>query len=314
MDRRRFTQSLAGAAAGLWAGLPSRGVPAQAVLPTRRLGRDGPAVTMLGLGGHHVALAGSDRAARTLVDAALAEGIRFFDTAESYGNGRSERWLGAALASARASVFLMSKTFALRERSAESARRHLAGSLERLRTDYLDLWQLHSVRSVADVDRAFAPGGAMEFILEAKRRGTVRLVGVTGHARPDAQLRALHHWDRGMRFDVMQLPINPIDWHQQSFARQVLPELERRGIGVIAMKTSADGRLLSAGICTVAECLRYAWSLPVSVAVVGMESAAQVRENAGSARAFTPYSTAELAALRERIRPRAQLDLEWYKA
>lgn len=314
MDRRRFTQRLAGAAAGLWAGLPPRDAPARSALPTRHLGRDGPAVTILGLGGHHVALAGSEAAARALVDAALAEGIRFFDTAESYGAGRSERWLGAALAPVRQSVFLMTKTFALRERSAESARRHLEASLERLRTEYLDLWQLHSIRSVADVDRAFAPGGAMEFILDSKRRGTVRLVGVTGHARPDAQLRALHYWDRGIRFDVMQMPVNPLDWHQRSFTREVLPELERRGIGIIAMKTSADGRLLSEGICTVSECLRYAWTLPVNVAVVGMESAAQVRENATLARAFAPYAPAELTALRERIRPRAALELEWYKA
>jgi uncharacterized protein len=283
-------------------------------LPTRRLGRTDLDVPILSLGGSHLSQAPSERAARTLVETAIEEGIQFFDTAESYGDGQSERWLGAALrGGARDRVMLMSKTFAFPARTAESARRHLEGTLERLQTDRLDLWQLHSVRSVADVDRAFGPGGAMEYILEAKAQGLVRYIGVTGHVFPAAQRRALEHWDRGMRFDAMQMPLNPMDFHQQSFEREVLPELGRRGIGVIAMKTSADGRLLRERICTIAECLRYVWSLPVAVAVVGMERPDRVRENAALARAFRPMSAAELDALRERIKQRARLDLEWYK-
>ncbi|HEV8263779.1 MAG TPA: aldo/keto reductase [Gemmatimonadales bacterium] len=287
-------------------------------LPPRRLGRTDLDLPILSLGGSHLSQAPSERAARTLVETALEEGIRFFDTAESYGDGRSERWLGAALRGVgrgmRDRVMLMSKTFAFPLRSADSARRHLEGTLERLQTDRLDLWQLHSVRSVADVDRAFGPGGAMEYILEAKAQGIVRYVGVTGHVFPAAQRRALDYWDRGIRFDAMQMPLNPIDFHQQSFEREVLPELGRRGIRVIAMKTSADGRLLRERICTIAECLRYVWSLPVAVAVVGMERPELVRANAGYAREFRPMSAAELDALRERIKPRARLDLEWYKA
>ena len=283
-------------------------------LPTRRLGRTDLDVPILSLGGSHLSQAPSERAARALVETALDEGVRFFDTAESYGDGQSERWLGAALrGGARDRVMLMSKTFAFPARTAESARRHLEGTLERLQTDRLDLWQLHSVRSVADVDRAFGPGGAMEYILEAKAQGIVRYVGVTGHVLPAAQRRALEYWDRGIRFDAMQMPLNPMDFHQQSFEREVLPELGRRGIGVLAMKTSADGRLLRERICTIAECLRYVWSLPVAVAVVGMERPDRVRENAALARAFRPMSAAELDALRERIKPRARLDLEWYK-
>lgn len=313
MDRRRFTGMIAGAAAGWWAGA-LHGAPAgSSTLPMRPLGRTGQDVSILGLGGHHVAVSGSESAARRLVATALEEGITFFDTAESYGGGNSERWLGTALGRDRKRVFLMTKTFALRERSTESARRHLEGSLARLKTDYLDLWQLHSVRSVADVDRAFRPGGAMEFLLEAQRQGTVRHVGVTGHADPAANRRALDYWDRGFRFDTMQLPLNPLDWHQRSFTREVLAELERRGIGVIAMKTSADGRLLRDGLCTAAECQRYVWSLPVATAVVGMERPELVRENAARARAFAPYASGELAALRARLAPHARLDREWYK-
>jgi aryl-alcohol dehydrogenase-like predicted oxidoreductase len=129
---------------------------------------------------------------------------------------------------------------------------------------------------------------------------------------PDANLRALEWWDRGLTFDVMQLPINPLDALQHSFQERVLPELRRRGIGVLAMKTSASGALLREGLCSIDECLRYVWGLPVDVAIVGQETPAQVRQNAASARA-APLDEAARAALRARLAPRAALSLEWYK-
>jgi aryl-alcohol dehydrogenase-like predicted oxidoreductase len=312
MRRRSFATTLLSLVAGL--GIrPERSSPPPGTLPTRPLGRTGLDVTILGLGGHHVSVSGSEPNARRLVEAALEEGINFFDTAESYGGGSSEAWLGKALAGVRKSVVLMTKTYAPDERSAESARRHLEGSLSRLNTDYLDLWQLHSVRSPDDVDRAFGPGGAMEFITEARSQGTVRFIGVTGHVTPAAHRRALEYWDRGIKFDVMQMPLNPLDYHQQSFTREVLPMAVDRGIGVIAMKTSADGALLREGLATIDECQRYVWSLPVSLAVVGMERPELVRENASRAREFRAMSEADIAALRSRLEPRAQLALEWYK-
>jgi aryl-alcohol dehydrogenase-like predicted oxidoreductase len=284
-------------------------------LPERRLGRTEAKLPILGLGGWHLGDAGTERAARTVLETALAEGIRFLDNAESYHGGTSERWLGAALASSgiREQVFLMTKTFDLEHRSRDSAARHLEGSLRRLRTDYLDLWQLHSVRTDDDVDRAFRRGGAMEYIVEMQRQGVVRHIGVTGHQDPAANLRALHHWDEGIRFDTMQLPLNPIDYHQRSFQRLVLPELVKRDIGVIAMKTCADGRLVRNAVCTATECHTYAWSLPIAVAVVGMERPALVRENARHAREFKPLSDAARRALLERIAPKAGLELEPYK-
>ena len=133
----------------------TRGVLPPTTLPTRRLGRTGLDVPILALGGHHVGRAASESDARVLVETALDEGIRFFDNAESYQNGKAERWLGAALEGVRSDVMIMTKTHSPRDRSADSARRHLEGSLERLRTDYLDVWQLHSTKSVDDVDRAF---------------------------------------------------------------------------------------------------------------------------------------------------------------
>ena len=284
-------------------------------LPERRFGRTGVTLPILGLGGWHLGDAGSERAAHLLLETALGEGIRFLDNAESYHGGTSERWLGAAIASlgVRDKVFVMTKTYDLEHRSRDSAARHLEGSLKRLRTDHLDLWQLHSVRSAEDVDRAFRRGGAMEYILEAQRQGVVRHVGVTGHQDPAANLRALHYWDQGIRFDAMQMPLNPVDHHQRSFERQVLPELVKRDLAVIAMKTSADGRLLREGVCTAAECHRYVWSLPVSLAVVGMERPALVRENARRAREFSPLSDEAGRALLDRIAPKATLRLEPYK-
>lgn len=330
MDRRTFARTIAAVLAGLGLSPPGRGTAAPdsdrtestgppstllppTSLPTRRLGRTGLDVPILALGGHHLGRAASESDARLLVETALEEGIRFFDNAESYQNGKAERWLGAALEGVRSDVLIMTKTHSPRDRSAESARRHLEGSLERLRTDYLDVWQLHSTKSAEDVDRAFRPGGAMEYIMRAREEGLVRFVGVTGHVTPAAHRRALEYWDEGWRFDTFQFPINPIDYHQRSFQRQVLVDIVARDIGVIAMKTSADGRLIRDGICTIEEALRYVWSLPVSVAVVGMERPELVRQNAALARDFSAMSPLELQHLRDRIAPMADLSLEWYK-
>lgn len=319
MRRRRFVQA-ALAAVGLGA-MPRlgratawQGPPPPAEMPQRALGRTGVSLPIVGLGGAHLAATGSPEAARALVDAALEEGVVLFDNAESYGRGDAEEWMGAALQGRRDRVFLMSKTHEPKTRSADSARAHLEGSLRRLRTDHLDLWQLHSVKSREDVDLAFRDGGAFEAIEAAKRDGSVRFIGVTGHRHPRANRAALEWFDRGRRFDVMQLPVNPIDALQVSFQRELLPELERRGIGVIAMKTAAGGKLREDALCTNAECLRWAWSQEgVDVAVIGMETPAQLRENVALARAFRPMDEAERSALLARLEPRAALSLEWYK-
>jgi aryl-alcohol dehydrogenase-like predicted oxidoreductase len=321
MDRASFLKWLGTTVGGrllLGAGAPAREdatVRAPGTLPERRFGRTGVMMPILGLGGWHFGDAGSERAARTLLETAFAEGIRFLDNAESYHAGTAEQWLGSAMESlgVRKQVYVMTKTFDLEHRGRDVAARHLEGSLRRLRTDRLDLWQLHSVRSPDDVDRAFRRGGAMEYILEMQRQGVVRHVGVTGHRDPVANLRALHYWDEGIRFDAMQIPLNPMDYHQRSFQRHLLAELVKRDIAVIAMKTSADGRLLRAGVCTAAECHRFAWSLPISLAVVGMERPSLVRENARFAREFRPMSEAERRALIDRVAPQTSLRLEPYK-
>lgn len=294
---------------------PVAGTLSASPLPTRPFGATGEVLPVLGLGGYHLGQCADEAAARALVDASLEAGVRFFDTAEQYQRGddsRSERWLGAALAPVRDEVFVMTKTWDPDTRGAAGARRHLEDSLRRLATDRLDLWQLHAIQSPEDVDRAFAPGGAMEAILAARDEGLVRFVGVTGHADPAAHLRALHHWDQGQRFDAVQMPINPIDHHQLSFQRQVLPELVRRGIAPIAMKTAASGALLDQGICSIEDCLRYVLGLPVAMIVSGMEGPDQLRANAAAV-AAGPLDEEQAAALLARIAPRADPGLEWYK-
>ena len=208
----------------------------------------------------------------------------------------------------------MTKTHSPQDRSAESARRHLAGSLERLKADRLDLWQLHAVSNPEDVDRAFGKGGAMEYILEQKAAGVVRFVGVTGHADPAAHLRALHYFDEGLRFDTVQLPINPLDAHtQRSFQKQVLPGLVERDLGILAMKTNAGGALGKNAVCSVEECLRYVLALPVSLIISGMETSVQVRQNAATVRQG-PLDEGQREALLARVAPRSGENLEWYKS
>lgn len=316
MNRSDFLKRAAHAAAAFALGplLPARRVRGRQAeeVPVRKLGKSGVRVSMLGMGGYHLGQA-PEREVQKMVDMALAQGINFFDTAESYQNGGSETRLGRALLGKRDKVFLMTKTYEPANRDAAGARRHLEGSLKRLQTDHLDLWQLHSVQSPEDVDRAFRAGGAMEYILRAKEQGRARFVGVTGHVNPKANLRAIHYWDRGWTFDTMQMPVNPLDYHQESFARQVLPELVKRKIGVIAMKTSAQGRLLREELCSIDECLQYVWSLPVSVAVVGMVALKELEHNCRLAKRFQPLSQIEKEKLIARLAPAARLELEWYK-
>ncbi len=321
LDRKSFLRFLIGLTGSMVGGAKIFADPADAAtsgstnaLPRRKLGDMGIELPVLGVGGYHMGMPTAEQKSRTLMETAIDEGIRFFDNAESYHAGKSERWMGAALLGARKDVFLMTKTHAFPERTAESAKRHLGESLERLQTNYLDLWQLHAVKTPEDVDASFRAGGAMEYILEAKEQGMVRYVGVTGHTSAEANLRALKHFDEGWRFDAFQFPCNPIDVHQRSFVRELLPEVVKRGIAVLAMKTAAAGALVDQNVCSIDECLRFVLSLPVSMVISGMASAEHVRRNASIVREAQPFTPAEADALLARIKPRATLDLESYKS
>ncbi|MGH9862120.1 MAG: aldo/keto reductase [Candidatus Acidiferrales bacterium] len=307
MKRRTFLQGWL-ALAGLGLAGP-RGLSAAEALHRRRLGKTNLQVTILGLPGWHVGRMRDQSAALDMIHRALDLGINFFDSAPSYLTGESERRLGKGLRGQRDKIILMTKTLA---RTKSAALAELDASLRRLQTDYLDLWQFHALGSPEDVDTVWGPGGALEAALEARQAGKIRHFGFTGHRNARVHLKAVtEHHDQ---METVQMPINPVDPHYESFIRLVLPEAVKHGLGVIAMKTVANGTLVADRAATAEECHRFAWSQEgVSTLVAGMDTPAQLEENFQQALRFTPYSAAEQAALLERTRPFAGIRTETYK-
>ena len=235
---------------------------------------------------------GREAEAARVIQRALDQGVNYCDTAPAYEG--SQDYYGAALGERRAQVFLASKTS---DRTRDGSLRILDQSLKRLRTERLDLWQLHDLREMEELDAIFSKGGALEALLQAREEGRIRFLGLTGHHDPAVLLEAMRRFD----FDALLVALNPADVHRDSFVRQVLPEAARRGMGVIAMKTCAQGALLEPGRFTMAECLAYVLSLPgVCLALVGCRTPAEVDENAGIARAFRELREEQRRALEAR--------------
>jgi uncharacterized protein len=266
-------------------------------IPRRPLGK-GIQVSILALGGSHLGDVHDAAEATRIVHEAIDGGVTFFDNAWEYHDGRSELLLGEALRGRRDEVVLMTKV-CTHGRDKRVALQQLDESLRRLRTDHLDLWQVHECIYDDDPDRHFAPGGVIEALDEAKRLGKVRLVGFTGHKDPEIHLRMLSH---GYPFDTVQMPLNCFDATFRSFELHVLPELGKRGIAPIGMKSlGGGGYAVRAGIVTVAEALRYAMSLPIATVVSGIDSLAVLRQNLAIASGFTPMTAEEMGALRARV-------------
>ena len=272
-------------------------------IPRRAFGSTGETVSALGLGGFHLGLVGSEREATTLVHKAVDAGITFMDNAWEYHEGVSEQRMGKALANGwRQRVFLMSKV-CTHGRDAKVAMRQLQDSLRRLKTDYLDLWQVHEVAYAGDPERHFVSGGVIEALDRAKRQGLVRFVGFTGHKDPALHLQMLSY---GYPFDACQMPLNCFDGSFRSFEQQVLPEATRQGIAVIGMKTfGGDGTAVKKRVVPAVEALQYAMSLPVAVTVTGIDSSRVLRQNLGVARGFRPLGPLELERMRARYAPHA---------
>jgi aryl-alcohol dehydrogenase-like predicted oxidoreductase len=268
-------------------------------IPRRPFGGTGAQVSILGVGGFHLGSAQDLNEARMIVDTALDAGINFFDNAWEYHNGRSEEWLGEAIKQKRDRAFLMTKV-CTHGRSRIIAMRMLEESLRRLRTDHLDLWQIHEVIYENDPDLIFKLDGAAEALVQAKREGKVRFVGFTGHKDPSIHLKMLQH---GFAFEAVQMPLNCFDANFRSFEREVLPELNRQGVAVLGMKSmGGSGEMVSHGAITAAEALSYAMSLPVAVTISGMDSLGVLQQNLEIARGFKPISPAEMQQLRDRCR------------
>lgn len=316
-SRRNFLKWSSLGAAGLALPVQAQtdaGRPASAErgLPTRQLGKTGVAVSILALGGYHLGTLPSEADAVKLVHEAIDNGLTFMDSAWEYHDGKSELWLGSALAGRREKAFVMTK-LCTHGRDKRTAMEQLHTSLRRLKTDHLDLWQIHEVAWADDPSNHYRKDGAIEAIEQAKKDGKVRFIGFTGHKDPALHLDML---TRGFPFDTVQLPVNPFDASWTSFERKVLPVLTSKKIGALGMKSlSGTGEAIKAGMLTVEECLRYALTLPISSLVSGIDSQKVLRQNLAIARAFKPMTPDEMEKLRTRVKEAAQTGkYELYKS
>lgn len=266
-------------------------------IPQRPFGRSGVPVSLLGLGGSSLGGVRSEAEAIRIVHEALDAGINFLDNAWEYHDGRSEKWMGKALKGRRAEAFVMTKV-CTHGRDGKLALRQLEQSLKRLQTDVIDLWQIHEVIYENDPDLHFAKGGAVEALERAKKQGKVRFVGFTGHKDPDIHLKMLAH---DFPFDACQMPLGVFDATFRSFEQKVLPELNRRGIAPIGMKSlGGTGDAVKRRVVTVREALRYVMSLPIATLVSGIDSLKVLRQNLAIVRSFEPMKPAEMQSLRRR--------------
>ena len=268
-------------------------------IPRRLLGRTGQSVTIFGLGGEGVLRTHRrENEAVAVIERALEQGVNYFETAPAYAS--SMDYYGMALGDRRSDIFLASKTH---DRTCDGSLRLLDESLRRLRTDYLDSWQLHDLRTDDDLSRIFGKAGAMKALLQARAEGRVRYLGITGHQDPAILLKAMQEFD----FDTVLIPLNAADAHRLSFRDTVLVEAARSNLGIIGMKSTAQGRLLANGTVTMAEAMGYVLSLTaVSTLIVGCESPAEVDENARIARQFGAFTAEQMRELEGRTRRQAE--------
>jgi hypothetical protein len=300
--------------------LPSNAATAGA-MPTRNLGKTGFRVGIFSLGGQSaIERGGNEAVAVPMVERALDLGVNYIDTSSIYGGPErwSERYIGQVMKRRRSEAFLASKT---KERTRDGSMRMLEQSLKLLNTDHLDLWQLHDIGTLTDVNEVFAKGGAMEALLEAREQKMVRFLGLTGHHRPESLMGAI----RRFPFDAILMALNAADPHHHSFMAELLPLAVEKQMGIIGMKITGRGRLLSTwtpppvekqqrswegvviangpGTIGMRDAMFYTLSLPVSTVIIGCDSVGQLEENVKLAREFTPLSEAQMAALAEKAAP-----------
>jgi predicted aldo/keto reductase-like oxidoreductase len=312
MNRRRFLQ--AAAATTVMSSLSKKLSHAEtATIPKRTLGRTGENVSIIGLGGYHLGMQSDGQESIRIIRSALDEGINFLDNCWDYNGGQSEIRMGQALRDGyRQKAFLMSK---IDGRTKQAASQQLEESLRRLQTDHIDLLQFHEVIRDNDPDRIFAKGGGMEAVLEAKEQGKIRYIGFTGHKSPDIHLKMLNTaFAHGFTFDTVQMPLNVMDAHFESFEKKVLPVLVAHKIGVLGMKPMGDKIILKSKTATAIECLHYAMNLPTSVVITGCDSMDILHQALEAARTFKHLSSAEVASLLAKTAPAAKNgEFERYK-
>ncbi len=327
LPRRDFLKLSGAAAAGLVARdlLPAARTPlpplpsnprTQAAMPTRNLGRTGYRVGIFSLGGQAaIEQPHNEEAAVPIVERALDLGVNYIDSAAMYGGTArwSQRYIGTVMKRRRAEAFITSKTH---DRTRDGSLRLLEESLRLLNTDHLDLWQLHNVMRMDDIERIFAAGGALEALTRAREEKMVRFVGITGHFDPAPLMEGI----RRFPFDTVLMSLNAADRHQSSFAQDLLPLAVEKQMGIIGMKIPARSRILASfraglpeigqwepnsgpGTLTMREAMYYTLTHPVSTVIIGCDNPAQVEENVRLAREFTPLSDAQLTQLAAKTEP-----------
>jgi aryl-alcohol dehydrogenase-like predicted oxidoreductase len=299
MKRRTFFGGVAG---GLCAGLGTAALgarqptpaPAGAEIPRRPFGKTGVSLTVIGLAGGRFPLISTDEAI-AITRRAVELGINYFDTAHAYWNGHSEEVYGQVLPEVRRRVFITTKCA---DRTRKGAEEQLHLSLKRLKTDHVDLWQVHAIQDREDVKRVFAAGGAIEAFEAAKKAGKCRFIGFTGHHDPDAHLEMLNAYDR---WDTILMPLHIADPLYLSFEEKVLPKAVERGMGIQGMKNFCNAKLLQT--FSAKECLSYVLSLPIHCTAVGCTTLGQLEDDVRIAQGLIPLSIAERAGLRARAEP-----------
>jgi len=275
----------------------SEQLESNAEMPVRTLGRTGWKVSLIGLGGWHLGFKFIDeelsiRIIRTAID----NGINFMDNCWDYNEGASEERMGKALKDGyRDRVFLMTK---IDGRTKKDAAKQLDESLKRMQTDHIDLVQHHEILRFEDPHRIFAREGANAALLEAREAGKISFIGFTGHKDPQIHMHMLDvARENDFQFDTVQMPLNVMDAHYRSFEKIVLPRLVEEKIGVLAMKTLANGTILESKTVSAIECLQYAMNLPVSVVITGCQSMENLEQALTAARTFKPMSAEEVKGI-----------------
>jgi len=269
----------------------------QIEMPMRTLGRTGVKVSVIGLGGWHLGFKYIDEELSIrMIRHAIDNGINFMDNCWDYNDGASEKRMGKALKDGyRDRVFLMTK---IDGRTKKDAAKQLEESLERMQTDHIDLVQHHEILRFEDPHRIFDEQGANAALIEARDAGKISFIGFTGHKDPHIHLHMLEvARENGFEFDTVQMPLNVMDAHYRSFEKRVLPELVKQNIGVLAMKTLANGMILESKTVSAIECLQYAMNLPVSVVITGCESMENLEQALTAARTFKPMSDEQIQSL-----------------
>jgi aryl-alcohol dehydrogenase-like predicted oxidoreductase len=280
-------------------------------IPRRSLGKTGENISMYSLGGQATLEEqwGHDKAI-DIINRAIDLGINYIDTSAYYGTserGTSERYIGEVMETRRDEVFLATKTFA---RTYDGAMSDLEKSLNNLKTDKIDLWQIHSISASENIDRIFSSEGCLKAFEEARDQGIVRFLGITGHHSPTPVKELVDRYP----FDTVLLALNAADKYYRSFIENVLPTAIEKRIGVIGMKVPARGRIFDkGGIINIKEALSYTLSLPVSTIIVGIREIIELEENIEIAKEFVQLSADEMLAIEQKAEPHYQY-LQYFKA